>query len=93
MVERMVTHMNEDHADSVLAYVRHFGSFPKAVSAELLGLDARLMRISAKSPTGQREIEVPFEPPLTSAHDAHMTMVRMSKQAKKALEAPGPASL
>ena len=83
--ERMVAHMNEDHADSVLAYARHFGNFPEAVEGRLLGVDAERMRIEARSAEERHEIAIPFDHAVTSAHDAHMTMVKMSKRAKRAL--------
>ena len=35
----------------------------------------------------EKEINIPFEHPLKSGHDAHMTMVKMSKAAKKSLGA------
>jgi len=82
---RMVAHMNDDHADSVLAYLRHFGGRPEATSGRLLDVGADAMRIEATVPDGVRETAVRFDHRLESARDAHMTMVKMSKQAKRAL--------
>ena len=79
----MIAHMNEDHADSVLAYARHFGVQPRALSARLLDVTPTDMLIEAATPDGEEHLTIPFDHRLESAHDAHMTMVKMSKQAKR----------
>ncbi len=84
-VAGMLEHMNDDHADSVLAYARHFGGRTDATAAVLEGLDAGAMRLRAFVPEGEVELEIPFDHTLESRHDAHMTMVRLSKKAKRAL--------
>lgn len=84
-VTAMVAHMNEDHADSILAYLHHFGNLPEATGGRLLDITSRAMRIEATTPCGRREVTIPFAHSLASTHDAHRTMVQMSKQAKRAL--------
>ena len=82
---RIVTHMNEDHSDSVLAYAQHFGRLPEASAAQIVTLDADSLTMNAQIGNDSRTIKVPFGHTLESAHDAHMTMVQMSKAAKRAL--------
>lgn len=84
-VERMVGHMNEDHTDSILAYVHYFGKCPEATDGRMLDVTPNDMRIEAVTPAGTREIVIPFERTLVTAHDVHMALVQMSKKAKKAL--------
>lgn len=84
-VRGMIEHMNDDHADSVLAYVRHFGGLPQATAAELLEVRPDAMRITAVTPEGTSAVEITFDHRLTDNHDAHMTLVKLSKQAKRAL--------
>lgn len=81
----MIAHMNEDHADSVLAYVRHFGARPEASAARLLDVTPTDMCIEATTPDGEERLTIPFDHRLESSHDAHMTMIKMSKQAKRSL--------
>ena len=86
-VGRMIAHMNEDHPDSVLAYLRHFGGQHEATEARLLDLTPILMRVEGRDTTGAScSAEIAFDHRLESAHDAHLTMVKMSKQAKRALD-------
>ncbi|MEM0965090.1 MAG: DUF2470 domain-containing protein [Verrucomicrobiota bacterium] len=83
VVQRMVNHMNEDHSDAVLLYVKHFAQ-READSASLEDITHESMKI--KVDNGE-ELEIPFRKPLADSHDAHMTMVKMAKQARKAVEA------
>lgn len=86
-VARMVSHMNEDHADSVLAYAQHFGQCRDAAAATLIDVTADVMTLKVVAMNGEKEINIPFEHPLKSGHDVHMTMIKMSKAAKKSLGA------
>ena len=86
-VARMVSHMNEDHADSVLAYAQHFGQCRDATAATLIDVTADAMTLKVVVMNEEKEIHIAFEDPLKSGHDAHMTMIKMSKAAKKSLGA------
>lgn len=86
-VTRMVAHMNGDHADSVLAYVQHFGNRPEASAARLLDVTPTEMRIEVRVGTVDETVVIDFDHRLESSHDAHMTMIKMSKAAKRALAA------
>jgi len=81
-VKKMVDHMNDDHADSVLLYAHHFGGRTEAASAVLNDVTPDSMILTLDS--GER-CEIPFPHRLEDGHDAHMTMVKMSKEARRAL--------
>jgi putative heme iron utilization protein len=85
-IAHMIEHMNDDHADSVLAYAQHFGDRREAATAELLNLNNKEMQIRIDTPSGPEELSIPFSHTLKNGHDAHMTMIKMSKEAKSALE-------
>jgi putative heme iron utilization protein len=84
-VRQMVDHMNEDHADSVLAYARHFAGRADSITARLLDVTPTEMHLIAETPSGPENLLIHFDHRLESGHDAHMTMVKMSKKAKRAL--------
>ncbi|MEO0508970.1 MAG: DUF2470 domain-containing protein [Verrucomicrobiota bacterium] len=85
-VARMIEHMNDDHADSVLAYAQHFGKRPAATSATLVDVKPTEMQLKINTAVGEEELVIAFDHQLESGHDAHMTMIKMSKAAKKALK-------
>jgi len=83
-VERIVSHMNEDHADAVLRYARFYGHSLAAQSARLVDLDTRAMKIAVDFPDApSAHISVDFPKPLKSADDAHRVMITMAKEARR----------
>lgn len=87
-VAGMIRHMNAGHTDSVLAYARHIGGHRDATDATLRKITARAMELRVGTPRGTVGLEIPFDHRLESSHDAHMTLIRMSKQSKRALTGP-----
>ncbi|MEM6884350.1 MAG: DUF2470 domain-containing protein [Verrucomicrobiota bacterium] len=81
-VQGMIEHMNDDHSDSVLLYAHHFSGKTKAQSAVLKGITAERMTIELDS---GESVDIDFPHVLQDSHDAHMTMVKMSKEARQAV--------
>ncbi len=85
-LQGMVGHMNDDHADSVLLYAQVYGGRTSATAARLLSVDAEGMDIEFDAPEANAQpVRVSFETPLADAHDAHITLVKLSKAARKKL--------
>ena len=82
-VAGMINHMNEDHADSVLLYVDAYSAVEGAASAKLQSIDAEGMDIRAIVDGSELAVRIAFEKRLETPHDAHMTLVSMSKRARK----------
>lgn len=85
--DRIVGHMNEDHADAVLNYVRHFGGLANATAARLDDLDRQGMSITATLPGGDIPVRIAYTKPLDTAADAHHVLVEMAMTAAKAAPA------
>ena len=83
---RMLEHMNADHADAILLYAQVFGNTPHARAARMSGIEAERMHLTVDIEGQSQALTIPFEKPLVSAHDAHMTLVRMAKTARKRAE-------
>ncbi len=81
-VNRMMEHMNDDHSDAVLHYVQHYSGKTEAQSAVLKQITAEAMTIELD--TGET-VDVKFPHQLADSHDAHMTMVKMAKEARQAV--------
>lgn len=82
--------MNEDHADAVLNYARHFGGLADASSARLDDLDQTGMAITATLPVGRIPLRVAYSRPLDKPEDAHPVLVEMALAAQKASAASAP---
>jgi hypothetical protein len=83
-VARIVEHMNDDHADAVLRYVRFLAGRLNATAARLVDLDPIAMRIETDFADGTTQVvSVAFPEALESAEDAHRVMVSMAKDARR----------
>jgi len=81
IVDRVCTHMNGDHADSVLAYAKHFGGLPDATEARIESLDARGMDLQVETADGTRLARIAFDHELADGTDARETLVAMARAA------------
>ncbi|RCL54413.1 MAG: DUF2470 domain-containing protein [Synechococcus sp. MED-G71] len=70
---RICAHMNDDHADAVVAYARHYGGVSAPVQARMLEVQSDAMRLEVDGTT----LSIPFDHPLSDSEDAHRTLVAM----------------
>lgn len=82
--DRIVAHMNEDHADAVLDYALHFGRLVDATAARLDDLDRHGMDLTVARPGGDFPVRIPFSKPLATPDEAHHVLVEMAVAAAKA---------
>jgi putative heme iron utilization protein len=78
--DRICSHMNDDHADAVLTYARHYGGLQDARTARMLRVQAEAMELEVD---GQR-VQIGFDHPLCDSEDAHRTLVAMLRAAAAA---------
>ncbi|MEM9907233.1 MAG: DUF2470 domain-containing protein, partial [Cyanobacteria bacterium P01_D01_bin.44] len=78
--DRICKHMNDDHADAVLLYVKTFGGSQTATAATMKAIDAEGMDLEAQVAEQTIPVRVAFDHPLKDAKDAHHTLVEMLKQ-------------
>jgi putative heme iron utilization protein len=71
--ERICTHMNDDHAEAVLAYARHYGGVEAPQQARMVAVRPEAMELEVD---GQR-LDVAFDHTLSDSEDAHRTLVAM----------------
>lgn len=80
-------HMNNDHADSLLAYAQHYGKLSNIQSARLTNIT--LYGITLECTTNNqtnRSIDIPFTAPLQSTGEYKDELIRMSNHALHALK-------
>ena len=71
--ERICKHMNDDHAEAVLAYARHYGGVEAPQQARMVAVRPEAMELEVD---GQR-LAVAFDHTLSDSEDAHRTLVAM----------------
>jgi heme iron utilization protein len=85
----MMDHMNADHADSNLMYVKVYGNLWNATAARLVTLDKEGMDLEVTAPDGTQHIRIPFEHRLKNEADAQRTLVAMSRHAQAVIAQAG----
>jgi len=76
---RIITHMNDDHQESIVFYLRNYAKLPpaQATSGKLETITEKGMAISYSSATGSAETFVEFDPPLSSLSEARPRLIAM----------------
>ncbi|MCM1982767.1 DUF2470 domain-containing protein [Lyngbya confervoides] len=82
--DRICKHMNEDHADAIALYAKHFGAVESSTGAILERIDAEGMDILVQQQDQAQTIRIPFERPLADSEEAHQVLIAMVKQARAA---------
>lgn len=83
IAEAAIKHMNSDHADAVLDYVRGLAGITWAKRALITRLDASGIEIQAIGDGRETTIFLPFEPPLTDTEQLRPVLVAMAQKARQ----------
>jgi hypothetical protein len=83
----VIEHMNEDHAEAMVAYCHAFSRATDASAATMTGLDRYGFEMSAETGQGPRPIRLPFAEEIRSADGARQEMIRLLKLARHQLAA------
>lgn len=85
VVQAVLTHMNDDHADDSLLIVRAFAD-PQATTATMVGLDATAGRWTAEVEDTTTAVEVPWPIEVTERADLRKAVVVLYEQACERLD-------
>ncbi len=78
----IIRHMNEDHADAMVLYCRHFSRATDTSAATMTGVDRYGFEMSAVTGAGPRPIRLAFSQPVTSSADVRRELVELVKRAR-----------
>ncbi|MGH9187079.1 MAG: DUF2470 domain-containing protein [Acidimicrobiales bacterium] len=86
-----VEHVNENHADDLLAAARAFGGHPAATAARAERIDRDGMDLLVDSPTGPAEVRVRFTEPVddAAADGLRIAFTHLAREARAALTEEG----
>jgi len=80
----ILKHMNEDHADAVLAYATKLCGVTDATEATMTIIDRYGFELSAKTPAGNRTKRMAFEEPLSTSDQVRKKMIELLGRARAA---------
>ena len=90
--DEIIEHMNSDHPDAVLLYLRHYASMPLSESGVIEDVDETKIKVMATIQDNDNgglktmRVVIPLIRRVESIKDAEHVMVDMFFAAKKALE-------
>ena len=79
-----VQHLNEDHADALLAMARALGGHPDATEATCARIDRYGLDLSLKTPRGSTETRIGFAEPANRPGDLRAATVELAKRSRAA---------
>ena len=85
----MMDHMNTDHADSNLMYVKVYGNLWRATAARMVTLNKEGMDLEVTVPDGIQRLRIAFDYRLEDEADAQRTLVAMSRHAQAVITQAG----
>jgi putative heme iron utilization protein len=77
----ILEHMNRDHADSLVAYARHFGGEP-ADEATMVAIDRLGFKLRLRAGDRLHSVRIAFPTEVTTARRSREVLVAMAQQAR-----------
>lgn len=82
---RVLEHMNQDHADSLLRYARAFTSARNAEKAVMTAIDRYGFEMTVTTPDGVGPARLAFDSPIANAQEARAALVALAREAERRL--------
>ena len=83
VADRIISHMNEDHADTMALYCRAFTKATEATEVVMTGVDRYGFEMSVKTSQGPRPIRLPFDEEVSTANEIRKAMVALADRARE----------
>jgi len=80
--DRIVEHMNEEHADDLLLFAQVYAGEAGATAARMTDIDAEGITLEATTRDGTETLRINFEDRLHTPEDAHRALVDMALNAR-----------
>ena len=78
----ILTHMNDDHADAVLAYATKLAGVADATAATMTAVDRYGFELALTTPAGPRATRLAFDEPVATSDEVRRAMVALVKRAR-----------
>jgi putative heme iron utilization protein len=82
---RVLDHMNQDHADSLLLYARAFTRARSPEKAVMTAIDRYGFEMTVTTPEGVGPARLAFEQPIANAQEARTALVALVREAEAKL--------
>ncbi|HVK68668.1 MAG TPA: DUF2470 domain-containing protein, partial [Polyangium sp.] len=80
---RILGHMNDDHAASILAYARKLAGIADATDAQMTGVDRYGIEMAVTTPSGERRVRLAFDAEIQTREEARKALIEMAGRAEE----------
>lgn len=80
---RILGHMNDDHAHSILAYAHKLAGVGDATSAHMTAIDRYGIEMTVTTPAGERRVRLPFDSEVRTREEARKALIEMAGRAEE----------
>ena len=80
--QEIIDHMNEDHRDANLLYVKNLANLQDSSEATMLGIDRYGVTLRASTSKGPRMARIGFPTPLKSQEEARPAVIELLELAR-----------
>lgn len=80
--QRAINHLNEDHADALLAIARALGGYSDAATARCTAIDRYGLELNVRTPRGPASVRVGFSSPVDDADGLREATVELTRRAR-----------
>ena len=84
----IISHMNDDHSDTMVLYCRAFSKASDTTEARMTGVDRYGFEMSATTGQGPRPIRLAFDEPVSHPGDIRKALVALADRARELLDEP-----
>jgi len=81
--DRIIEHMNEEHADALLLFAQVYADEGGATAARMTDIDADGLTLEATTGEGTKSLRIDFDDRLDTPEDAHRALVDMALNARE----------
>ena len=85
VAEKIITHMNTDHAEAMVIYCKAFSKATDVSAATMTGVDRYGFEMSAVTGEGPRPVRLAFPEPISTSEQARKALVAMLESARSKL--------
>ena len=80
-VDRVVTHMNEEHTEDLIHYAQAYADVGEVTSARMTSIDAEGLDLAVEGSRGTTPVCIDFDASLTTADKARAALVELAMAA------------
>jgi putative heme iron utilization protein len=85
-VDRIVTHMNEEHTEDLIRYVQAYADLSEVEEVRMTSIDAEGFDLTVEEGDTKTPVRIDFDAPLETVEDARSALAELALRAREGAE-------